>query len=119
MRGGNALKVLEYPPNETERFADLRRYELLDTPPDGSFDRIASITANIFDVPIALVSLVDYDRIWFKARHGLDAEQEGALAKWQRGTALVNALALWNSIQVLKRRVYENGYDKAPVSFAR
>ena len=49
----------------------------------------------------------------------LSPEQEGALAKWQRGTALVNALALWNSIQVLKRRVYENGYDKAPVSFAR
>lgn len=49
----------------------------------------------------------------------LSPEQKSALAKWQRGTAVVNALALWNSIQVLKRRVHENGYEKASVSFAR
>lgn len=60
---------------EAERLAALRGYELLDTPPDGAFDRIVGLAARHFDVPIALVSLVDEDRIWFKARHGLDAEQ--------------------------------------------
>lgn len=60
---------------ETARLAALRRYEILDTPPDGSFDHVASIAARLFDVPIAIVSLVDEDRIWFKARQGLDVDQ--------------------------------------------
>lgn len=60
---------------ETARLAALRRYEILDTPPDGSFDHVAAVAARLFDVPIAIVSLVDEDRIWFKAHHGLDVEQ--------------------------------------------
>lgn len=60
---------------ETARLAALRRYEILDTPPDGSFDHVAAVAARLFDVPIAILSLVDEDRIWFKAHHGLDVEQ--------------------------------------------
>ncbi len=62
---------------EVERLAALRRYEILDTPPDGSFDRITAIAASLFSVPISIVSLVDVDRIWFKSHHGLDIEQIG------------------------------------------
>ena len=65
------------PEREDARLAALRRYDILDTPPDGSFDHIATIAAKLFDVPIAIVSLVDHDRIWFKARHGIDVEQIG------------------------------------------
>jgi diguanylate cyclase (GGDEF)-like protein/PAS domain S-box-containing protein len=61
--------------NESERLERLRCYEILDTPPDGAFDRITAIAARFFRVPIALVSLVDHDRIWFKSRYGLDVEQ--------------------------------------------
>jgi hypothetical protein len=61
--------------DEALRLAALRRYEILDTPPDGSFDRVAAIAADLFSVPIAIVSLVDEDRIWFKSRHGLDVDQ--------------------------------------------
>ena len=53
----------------------VRRYDLLDTPPDGAFDRITALAARIFNVPIALVTVVDHDRIWFKSRHGLPVEQ--------------------------------------------
>ncbi|MGZ5302570.1 MAG: GAF domain-containing protein, partial [Bacteroidia bacterium] len=60
------------PANEKERIKALKRYEILDTPPDGSFDRITTIAAKLFNVPIALVTLVDEDRIWFKAKHGLE-----------------------------------------------
>ena len=60
---------------ETERLNALRRYAILDTPPDGAFDRITSIAARLFKVPIAIVSLVDSDRIWFKSHHGLDVQQ--------------------------------------------
>lgn len=64
------------PSTDAERLAALRRYEILDTPPDGAFDRIAALAAELFDVPIALVTLVDRDRIWFKAKHGLDGVDE-------------------------------------------
>lgn len=60
---------------ELERLAALRRYRVLDTPPDGTFDRITSLAARLFDVPVSIVSLVDQDRIWFKSRYGVDAEQ--------------------------------------------
>ena len=48
---------------------------MLDTPPDGAFDRIATLAARILHTPIASVTIVDEDRIWFRARHGLDATE--------------------------------------------
>jgi len=60
---------------ETQRVQELYRYNILDTPSDGTFDEITSLAANIFNVPIAIISLVDTDRIWFKSSHGLDAEE--------------------------------------------
>lgn len=63
------------PANEPERLAAVRRYDILDTPPDGAFDRITAMAARIFDVPISIVSIVDNDRIWFKSHHGLDVPQ--------------------------------------------
>jgi len=55
--------------------AAVRRYDILDTPPDGMFDRITSMAARRFDVPIAIVSIVDTDRIWFKSHHGVPVAQ--------------------------------------------
>ncbi len=63
------------PPNEAERLAALRRYAILDTEPDACFDRIVRLAARQFRVPIALVSLIDEDRQWFKATCGLDATE--------------------------------------------
>jgi phosphoserine phosphatase RsbU/P len=55
----------------------VRRYDVLDTPPDGAFDRITAIAARLFGVPIAIVSIVDEDRIWFKSHHGLEVGEIG------------------------------------------
>lgn len=63
------------PPNEAERMAAVRRYDILDSPPDGAFDRITALAARRFEVPIAIISIVDEDRIWFKSHHGLPVEQ--------------------------------------------
>jgi GAF domain-containing protein len=65
------------PATEVERMNAVERYEILDTPPDGAFDRITSLAARLFNVPIAIVSIVDTDRIWFKSHHGLDATEIG------------------------------------------
>lgn len=62
--------------DESARIDAVRRYDILDTPPDGSFDRITALAAELFDVPIALVTIVDDDRIWFKSRFGLEGVEQ-------------------------------------------
>ncbi len=57
------------------RLDTLRRYEILDTAPEAAFDRAAALAARLLRVPIALVSLVDERRQWFKACFGLDLRQ--------------------------------------------
>lgn len=65
------------PENEADRMAAVRRYEILDTPPDGSFDRVTALAARRFGAPISIISIVDHDRIWFKSHHGVDVQQIG------------------------------------------
>ncbi len=67
--------LVEKPANEVERLEALTKYNLLDTPPDGAFDRITNLASLVFKVPISIISLVDTDRIWFKSHHGLDIKQ--------------------------------------------
>ncbi len=62
-------------PNEAERLAILRSCGLLDTQAEQQFDDLVELAASIAQVPIALIGLVDQDRQWFKARHGLDVTQ--------------------------------------------
>ncbi len=60
---------------ETNRLNALRQYEILDTPPEGNFDRITLLASKVFNVPIAIISLVDEDRIWFKSSQGLNVHE--------------------------------------------
>ena len=62
-------------PQEAARIEALNEYQILDTLPEQEFDDLTQIAASICGTEIALVSLVDTDRQWFKSRHGLDAEQ--------------------------------------------
>jgi PAS domain S-box-containing protein len=63
------------PPDEQERLEALHRYAVLDTPAEESFDDLALLAAQICQTPIALVSLVDESRQWFKARIGMSLEE--------------------------------------------
>jgi len=59
------------PPHELARLDALRRLELLDTPPSEAFDRITRMAAQLFNLPIAAVSLTDSNRQWFKSKVGV------------------------------------------------
>lgn len=63
--------------DEEARLEALHRYDLLDTPPEGAFDRITTLAARVLDVPVSTVSIVDRDRIWFKSHFGLDGGEIG------------------------------------------
>jgi len=68
-------KPAPLPPDEERRLQALWACGVLDTEAEERFDRFTRIAAALFDVPIALVSLVDRDRQWFKSRRGMDARE--------------------------------------------
>jgi signal transduction histidine kinase/ActR/RegA family two-component response regulator len=75
VRLSGGILTVPLPHNESERLEALRRYSILDTPPEESFDRITTLAARLFNVPVALVSFVDEFRAWFKSSHGFDSHQ--------------------------------------------
>ena len=71
----HSVKKAPIPENEDARLRSLRALDVLDTEPEERFDRFTRLARRSFGVPIALVSLVDSDRQWFKSAQGLDASE--------------------------------------------
>lgn len=69
------MEAAPLPDNEDERLAELLNYDVLDTEAEQLFDDLTTLASQICDTPIALISLIDPDRQWFKSRVGLDAEE--------------------------------------------
>jgi adenylate cyclase len=63
------------PENEASRLRDLHQYQVLDTSPEEAFDDLTALAAQICGTPIALVSLIDAHRQWFKAKVGIEAQE--------------------------------------------
>ena len=67
------MKSAIIPQNEEERLRILDSYKILDTLPEEDYDALAKIASAICNTPIALISLIDEDRQWFKSNYGLGA----------------------------------------------
>ncbi|HEY6268941.1 MAG TPA: GAF domain-containing protein [Candidatus Acidoferrum sp.] len=67
--------VITKPANEEARIAALDKYAILDTDPEQSFDDLTLLASFVCNTPIALISLVDEDRQWFKSRIGIEASE--------------------------------------------
>jgi hypothetical protein len=61
--------------NEEQRLDAVHRYDILETAPHCAFDHITALASQLLRMPVAMVSIVDRDRVWFKSRHGLHMEQ--------------------------------------------
>ena len=70
----DAMLPAPTPPNEDERLAELEGLNLLDTDSEADFDQVTARLTRLFNVPMALVTLVDKDRQWFKSQAGLPAD---------------------------------------------
>ena len=71
MRGFVHQTQIPIPANEDRRLAALRDYQILDTPAERDFDELLRLAAQTCKVPIAMITLIDVDRQWFKAQIGL------------------------------------------------
>ncbi len=69
------MKEPPLPPDEPIRLAALHALSIMDSPPEERFDRITRFATRLFDVPIALITLVDAERQWFKSCQGLQASE--------------------------------------------
>ena len=67
----NTISHTPTPSSEKARLASLMSYGVLDTDPAPEFDELTALAADIFGTPIALVSVIDSHRQWFKSRHGM------------------------------------------------
>jgi GAF domain-containing protein len=75
LRGSSRWKKAATPHDEEQRVAAVRALGLLDTAPEAPYDRITHIASRVFHVPIALISLVDAEREWFKSSAGWHASE--------------------------------------------
>ncbi|GGK86206.1 GAF domain-containing protein [Rufibacter glacialis] len=76
MNSKNSFGINIIPGNEEDRVKKLHNYKILDSETEGPFRHIAALAAHLFKVPIALVSFVDADRVWFKGNVGMEGVKE-------------------------------------------
>ncbi|MBX7205424.1 MAG: GAF domain-containing sensor histidine kinase [Bacteroidia bacterium] len=97
------------PANERERLEELRRYEILDTGSEKDLEEIVQLASTICQTPISLVSLIDENRQWFKARTGLDVPETG------RDVAFCSHVLLEKDVMVVENALEDVRFADNPL----
>jgi GAF domain-containing protein len=103
------MKEPPRPAQEESRLQALRALLILDTPPEERFDRLTGFAAQEFDMPIVLLSLVDAQRQWFKARHGLD------VCETARGISFCGHAILQDAVMVVPDAALDERFADNPL----
>lgn len=103
------MKIPAYPANEEERVKVLRELLILDTPPEERFDSITAYCRSRYGVQIALVSLVDSSRQWFKSVCGIDAKET------PREISFCGHAILASKVMVVKDAKKDNRFHDNPL----
>ncbi|MCC5644212.1 PAS domain S-box protein [Nostoc sp. CHAB 5824] len=83
-----------FPENESQRLEVLNQYQILDSPPEEIFDELAQLAANLCETPIALISLVDAEREWFKSKIGVNISEIPRSISFSSYTILQNQILI-------------------------
>ncbi len=102
------MKVAPKPANENERLQALKSYEILDTLPEKDFDDLTLLASQICQTPIALISLIEEDRQWFKSKVGLNASQS------PRKDAFCSHVILENQVLVIPNSLEDDRFNDNP-----
>ena len=103
------MKTPDLPANEKERLKELRSLNVLDTTAEERFDRLTRMAKRVFGVDIALVSLVDENRQWFKSKVGLDACETG------RDISFCGHAILGNEVFVIEDALNDERFHDNPL----
>jgi len=98
---------------EEERLDALRDYRILDTPDERAYDDLVALAAQICDVPIALISLVDSNRQWFKSGRISSGRLEQSLQRREQALGLVVAAEAWSGTGTRDLERLESGSERA------
>jgi signal transduction histidine kinase len=110
----NDLSNIIKPENESERIKKLNSYEILDTPPENSFDKIAHLASKIFNAPIAQVTFVDENRTFFKSNISpLTASEINRADSFCTKTILNKEITYYNDLKLVPE-LAENPFVKMP-----
>jgi diguanylate cyclase (GGDEF)-like protein len=109
MREGTALKKPDIPQDEQARLETLRSLGILDSPPEERFDRLTRMAKRLFGVPIALVSLVDENRQWFKSCFGL------GVSETSRDISFCGHAILGNDLFIIPDTLQDSRFEDNPL----